>query len=179
MTEDRLIELIDPTLRQNGSLVEDGEAFRQPPLDVIRYYQRAVRVSRVPIIGRGVSVVSLARQPVDVEGTKPGYKRLLTRIGMAANGRFPPWRGLVLGLCVLIITPEPIEPADDAMLREVLDLKLRQYRAVPVGLIRLNLGQEAIALAVKSSPDDVFSEPLRLADTLTQHFRRYVPTISF
>jgi hypothetical protein len=136
-------------------------------------------VSRLPVIGRGLSVVSLVRQPVDIEGSKAGYERLLTRIGMAANGRFPPWRGLVLGLCAMIVTPEPIQPSDDAMLRGALDRKLRQFRAVPFGLIRINLGQEAIALAVKSSPDDVFSESLRLADTLTDHFRRYVPAISF
>ncbi len=123
--------------------------------------------------------MTLVRQPVDIGGTTAGYERLLTRIGMAVNGRFPPWRGLVIGLTAITMTPEPIQPADDAMLRDVLDIKLRRMRVVPFGLVRINLGQEAIALAIKSSPDELFAEPLRLADVLTENFRRYVPAIDF
>jgi hypothetical protein len=63
------------------------------------------------------------------------------------------------------------------MLRDVLEMKLRRMRVMPFGLVRINLGQEAVALAIKSSPDELFAEPLRLADVLTQHFRRYVPAI--
>ena len=96
---------------------------------------------------------------------------------MAANGRFPPWQGLVIGLTAMIVTPEPIAPADDAMLRQVLDLKLRRMRVVPFGLIRINLGQEAIAMAINDSPDGLFPEPTRLADALCEHFRRFVPLI--
>ena len=70
-----------------------------------------------------------------------------------------PLEGLVIGLTALVLTPEPIGPADDAMLREVLGVKLGRMRVVPFGLIRVNLGQEAIALAVNSSPDDLFTEP--------------------
>jgi hypothetical protein len=94
---------------------------------------------------------------------------------MATNGRFPPWRGLAIGLTALVLTPEPIEPADDATLRDVLATKLGRMRVVPFGLIRLNLGQEAISLAVNSSPDELFSEPTLLADALCEQFRRYVP----
>jgi hypothetical protein len=175
MTEEQLIGLIDPVLRDLGSLALDGEEFRQPALDVVRYYERAVKLSVVPLFGQARSVVALVRQPVDIDGTKAGYERLLTRVGMAVNGRFPPWRGLVVGLTAITMTPEPIQPADDAMLRDVLGIKLRRMRVVPVGLVRINLGQEAIALAIKSSPDELFAEPLRLADVLTEHFRRYVP----
>jgi hypothetical protein len=50
-------------------------------------------------------------------------------------------------------------------------------RVVPFGLIRINLGQEAIALAINSSPDELFPEPGRLADALCEQFRRYVPLI--
>ncbi len=121
--------------------------------------------------------MAVVRQPVDIDGSKAGYERFLTRLAMAANGRFPPWRGLVIGLTALVLTPEPIGPGDDAMLREVLDVKLRRMRVVPFGLIRINLGQEAMALAVNSSPDDLFTEPSRLADALCEHFRRYVPLI--
>ncbi|HKI20999.1 MAG TPA: hypothetical protein VKA15_24110 [Isosphaeraceae bacterium] len=179
MTEEQLIGLIDPVLRDLGSLALEGEEFRQPPLDVVRYYERSVRLSFVPLLGRARSVVTLVRQPVDIAGTVAGYERLLKRLGMAVNGRFPPWRGLVIGLTAITMTPEPIQPADDAMLRDVLGITLRRMRVVPFGLLRINLGQEAIALAIKSSPDELFAEPLRLADLLTQNFRRYVPAIEF
>ena len=96
---------------------------------------------------------------------------------MAVNGRFPPWRGLVVGLTALVLTPEPIGPGDDAMLRDVLGIKLRRMRVVPFGLIRANLGQEAIALAINSSPEGLFTEPALLADALCDKFRRYVPLI--
>jgi hypothetical protein len=179
MTEEQLIGLIDPVLRDLGSLVGEGEEFRQPPLDVVRYYDRAVKLSVVPLLGRARSVVALVRHPADIDDTIAGYERLLTRLGMAVNGRFPPWRGLVIGLTAITMTPAPIQPADDGMLRDVLGLKLRRMRVVPFGLVRINLGQEAIALAIKSSPDELFAEPLRLADVLTQNFRRYVPAIEF
>jgi hypothetical protein len=179
MTEEQLIGLIDPVLRDLGSRALEGEEFRQPPLDVVRYYERAVRLNSIPLLGRACSVVTLVRQPVDIDGTATGYTRLLSRLGMAVNGRFPPWRGLVIGLTAITLTPEPIQPVDDAMVKEVVDLKLRRMRVVPFGLIRINLGQEAIALAIKSSPDELFAESLRLADTLTEHFRRYVPLSDF
>jgi hypothetical protein len=80
-------------------------------------------------------------------------------------------------LTVVVLTPEPIGPGDDAMLRQVLDVKLRRMRVVPFGMIRINLGQEAMSLAINSSPDDLFTEPARLGDVLTEHFRRFVPLI--
>jgi hypothetical protein len=177
MVEDRFIELIEPVLRELGSVREAGEAFREPTLDVLGYYPRRVRLGRLPILGRALGVVMLARQPVDIEGNQGGYQRLLTRMAMAVNGRFPPWQGLVVGLTAVVLTPEPIAPGDDAMLRQVLDVKLRRMRVVPFGLIRANLGQEALALALNSSPDGLFPEPGRLADVLCEHLRRYVPLI--
>lgn len=177
MIEDQFIELIDPLLRDGGSVLEEGEEFRDPPLDVLRYYRRAVRLGRVPIFGRSQSVVMVVRQPVDIDGSAAARERFLTRLAMAANGRFPPWRGLVIGLTVVMLTPEPIGPGDDAMLGEALGIKLRRMRVVPFGLIRINLGQEAMAMALSSSPDGLFTEPVRLADTLCEHFRRFVPLI--
>ena len=103
--------------------------------------------------------MAIVRQPVDIDGSTAGQSRFLTRLAMAANGRFPPWRGLVIGLTALVLTPEPIGPGDDAILREVLGVKLGRMRVVPFGLIRVNLGQEAIALAINSSPDGLFTEP--------------------
>jgi len=177
MIEDQLIELIDPLLREAGSAIEEGEEFREPPLDVLRCYRRALRLSRLPFFGKSQSVVVVARQPVDVDGTRSAYERLLTRLAMAVNGRFPPWRGLVIGLTALVLTPEPIVAGDDAMLREVLGIRLRKMRVVPFGLLRINLGQEAMALALQADPDGLFTEPVRLADALCEHFRRFVPLI--
>ena len=62
----------------------------------------------------------------------------------------------------MVLTPEPIGPSDDAILRDVLEVKLKRMRVVPFGLIRVNLGQEAIALAIHSSPDGLFPEPMLL-----------------
>jgi hypothetical protein len=178
MVEDRFIELIEPVLRELGSVREAGESFHQPPLDVLGYYPRRVRLGRMPFFGRALGVVMVARQPVDVEGNQVGYQRLLTRLGMAANGRFSPWQGLVVGLTAVVLTPEPIAPGDDAMLRQVLDLaKLRRMRVVPFGLLRVNLGQESIAFAMNESPDGLFTEPTRLADVLCENLQRYVPLI--
>jgi hypothetical protein len=158
-----------------GAVREPGEAFREPPLDVLGYYPRRVRLSRIPWLGRAMGVVMVARQPVDIEGDRAGYQRLLARMAMAANGRFPPWKGLVLGLTAVVLTPEPIGTGDDAMLRQVLDVKLRRLRVVPFGLFRVNLGQEAMSMAINSSPDGLFPEPGKLADRLSEELRRYVP----
>jgi hypothetical protein len=65
-------------------------------------------------------VVTLARQPIDFDESRTGSERLLTQLAMAANGRFPPWRGFVIDLTALVLTPEPIRPGDDALLRKVL-----------------------------------------------------------
>jgi hypothetical protein len=177
MIEDRLIELIDPLLRENGCVIDEGEEFREPPLDVLRYYHRRVRLGRLPFFGKSLSVIMVVRQPIDIDGSRADYERFLTRVAMAANGRFPPWRGLVIGLTVLMLTPEPIGPGDDALLGDVLAVKLRRMRVVPFGLLRINLGQEAIALAISKDPDGLFSEPGRLADALCDQFRRYVPLV--
>jgi hypothetical protein len=177
MIEDRFIELIEPVLREAGSVLEPGEEFHEPPLDVLRYYPRIARLNRVPILGRALGVVMVVRQPVDIDGTRSGYERLLTRLAMAANGRFPPWKGLVIGLTAVVFTPEPIGPGDDAMLRQVLDVKLKRMRVVPFGLFRINLGQEALAMAINASPENLFPESGRLADSLCEQFRRFVPLV--
>jgi hypothetical protein len=177
MLLDQFNELIDPVIRAGGSALEIGEEYRQPPLDVLRYYRRQVTMKWVPIFGKAHSVVALVLQPVDIDGSREGQERVMTRLAMAVNGRFPPWRGLVIGLTAVILTPEPIMPTDETILRDVLEVKLKRMRVVPFGLFRVNLGQEAVAMAIHSSPDGLFSEPVRLADTLCERFRRYVPLV--
>lgn len=180
MIEDEFFALIEPVMRTSGSVLEDGEEFRAPPLDVLRYYRRPVRLHWVPVLGRALSVVAVVRQPVDIGLSTEGYRRFLTRLAMAVNGRFPFWRGhrgLVIGLTTLVLTPEPIGPEDDAILGTTL-ARLGRTRAVPLGVIRINLGQEAISFALATSPDQLFPEPLLLADALTPRFRRFVPLLA-
>ena len=184
MTEDAFFATIDPVLRELGSVPEEGEEFQAPALDVLRYYCRGIRLNAVPWLGRGVSAVVVARQPVDVGLSTSDGQRLLTRLAMAVNGRFPPWgrgrhpKGLALGMTALILTPEPIGPGDDTALRAMVTGRpLSRQRAVPLGLIRLNLGQEALASALVAGPDGAFVEPTALLDALIPHFRRFVPLL--
>jgi hypothetical protein len=184
MTEDAFFALIDPVMKAAGAVPEEGEEFRAPALDVLRYYRRGVRLHWVPFLGLGLSVVVVARQPVDVGFSAADYRRFLTRLAMAVNGRFPPWgggphpRGLVLGMTAVVLTPEPIGPGDDAVLRQVVSGRaLPRQRAVPLGVIRVNLGQEALSYSLASAPDGTFPEPAALTDVLTPHLKRFVPLL--
>jgi hypothetical protein len=201
MIDDRLFEIIDPVVRAAGAVVEAGEEYRTPALDVIRYYYRPVRLNWMPLVGRASSVVAVVRQPMDIGFGPDDYRRFLSRLALAVNGRFPPWPvrwprpwpwpwrrgggrsaagGLVIGLTVVVLTPEPIGPEDEATLAQVLGgLSARQTRtrAVPLGLFRVNLGQEALAFTLARGPAGLFTEPEALADALSLHFGRFVPTI--
>ena len=178
MIEDDLFAIIDPVLRAAGAVSEVGEEYREPPLDVLRYHHRTVRLGWVPWFGRASSVVAVVRQPPDVAGlTTPGMRQLLTRLAMAVNSRYPPWvapRASVVGLTTVVLTSEPIGPGDDSLLGTALG-RLPRHRVVPFGLFRINLGQEALAMALTADPDRLFSESPALADALVPHLRRYVP----
>jgi hypothetical protein len=173
--QDRLIDLIDGSLLPGGAQPEPGDEFRTPPLEVLRYYRRIVRWSWVPVLGQAQSVLAVVRQPWDIAFSPSGYGTLLLRLAAAASGRFPPWKGLSLALTALVITPEPLAPGEDEVLSRVLETSLRRYRSVSLGLLRVNLGQEAIAFAFRTAPGDLFPEPLALADDLSKHLRRFVP----
>ena len=178
MIEDDLYAIVDPVLAGLKAAEEDGEEYRDPPLDVLRYHRRPVGLHWLPWLGRGWSVTAVVRQPIDV-GLKDGYPKFLDRLSRAVHSRFPPGRdgrwGTV-GLTAIVLTPEPIGPADDDALAKVLAPKART-RVVPLGLIRLNLGQEAMAMALTTSPDGLFPEPAAIADALTPKFRRFVSLI--
>lgn len=179
MLEDPFLDLIDPVLKPLGLVEDDGEEFREPPLDVVRYYRRPVRLHWLPMIGRAQAVVAVVRQPVDVglTGSSKDYRAFLARLAMAVNGRFPPSRSLgwgSIGLTVVVLTPEPIAAEDDALMKAALEAPQRS-RVVPLGLLRVNLGQEAMAFQLAGSPDGLFPEPVALADALTLQFRRFVP----
>jgi hypothetical protein len=179
LLEDEFFDLIDAVLKPLGLLEEDGEEFREPPLDVLRYYRKAVRLHWLPMIGRAQAVVAVARQPVDVglSGSPKDYRAFLGRLSMAVNGRFPPGRKLgwgSIGLTVVALTPEPIAAEDDALMKAALEAPARS-RVVPLGLVRVNLGQEAMAFQLSGGSDGLFPEPVALADSLTLRFRRFVP----
>src|SRR5436309_1853814 len=142
MIESDLLPALDSALRPLGSVPDVGEECRDPPLDILRYNLRDIRLNLLPVVGRALSLVVVVPQPCDVAFTREGYVRLFSRLAMAANGRYPPWRwGLSLGLTALILTTEPIGPEDDATLQAVLDIPSRP-RAVLLGLFRLNLDRE-------------------------------------
>ncbi|MEO6808589.1 MAG: hypothetical protein ABI353_05700 [Isosphaeraceae bacterium] len=176
MTEDDLFEILDPVLSTLGAVVTGGDSYQQPLLDVLRYYTRPVRLSWMPVVGRALSVVAIVRQPVDVGLTDEGYRILLRRLSMAANDRFPPWKALSIGLTALVLSPEPIQPDDDTAVQKALGRRSR-LRAVPLALFRVNLGQEAMAMALAQGPDGLFAEPEAVADALTTRFRRFVPLL--
>jgi hypothetical protein len=179
LLEEQLFEIVDPILVSQKLREEPGEEFREPPLDILRYYRRPVRLHWLPMLGRAQSVVAVVRQPVDVgvAGSPGDYRAFLARLAMAVNGRFPPGRRLgwgSIGLTVVVLTPEPIAAEDDARLEAALKAPSRS-RVVTLGLIRLNLGQEAMSFQLAGGPDDLFPEPIALADELTARFRRFVP----
>jgi hypothetical protein len=175
--DDRLFQMIDPLLQAMGSTEEGGEEYRQPLLDILRYYRRGVRWSGIPLLGKGQSVVAVVRQPLDIGLSVSSYMEFMIRLARAVSSRFPPWKGLVIGLTAVVLTPEPIGPGDDAVLSQALAVPLRRFRVVPFGIFRVNLGQEAVSFALKASPDQLFPEPERLADALSEHLRRFVPLI--
>ena len=174
MTEDKFFDLIEPVLTAQKGAFEDGEEVREPPLDVLRYARRKVRLSWIPLLGRALSVTAIVRQPVDLGSSAADHGKLLARLARAVNTRFPPWRGLVVGLTVVILTPEPIGPDDEATLRKALDegaKTLKRMRVVPFGLIRVNAGQAAVAFTLNASPGQMFSEPHRLGRRALRTFR--------
>jgi hypothetical protein len=138
-----------------------------------------VRLHWLPVLGRASSLVAVVFQPQDLGGSEAAQRALLDRVGRAASGRFPPLRrghGLSLGLTVLVVTPEPIRPEEEGILAAALARPPRG-RAVPLGLFRLNLGQEAIAFALAEGPGGLFREPHALADALAERFGRFVPAL--
>lgn len=177
MTHDEFQGLIDPILARFGLEGEVGEEYRKPPLEVLAYHRRAVRLHWLPLLGRAQSVVALVRQPIDLAGTGPTAKSLMDRLAGAAGTRFAPGRAHgfgPIGLTALVTTPEPITPEDEGRLGGSL-VASAGSRVVPLGLIRVNLGQEAMAFHLAEGPAGLFPEPVALADALAARFRRFVP----
>ncbi len=178
MTEADLIAAVDAILAPLGARPADGEEFRDPPLDVLRYFVRPTRLHWLPLIGRALGVVAVVREPADLRLETSGYTQLAARVARAANDRFPPWPrgiGLTLGLTFVVITHQPIAPQDDDRLAKALRPSGHRRRVVPLGWLRVNLDQDGLALALLGGPGDAFPEPVALADGLALRLRRYVP----
>jgi hypothetical protein len=179
MREEEFIELINQAVRPLGARADEAEDYREPSLSVLGYWSRGARLHPLPFFGRSLSLVILVRQPVDVDRVDD-YAVLMKRIGQVVNARFPPWKrnsGLSVALTTIVTTPEPIVSTDEETLAKVLRSS-PTFRVVPLGLVRVNLGQEAIAFALADGPAGVYSEPTTIVDALTLHFRRFVPFVT-
>jgi hypothetical protein len=180
MTHEEFFTRIAAPLGAIGCRTEDGEDYHEPPLDVVRYEVRPVRIHWLPVLGRALSVVAFVRQPVDLSSSAADSRLLLDRVRRAVHGRFPPWPkggpGLVIGLTTVVLTPEPIGPADEGVLAGTISSD-RRSRVIPMGLIRINLGQEAMAIAPSPDMRDLFPEPVSIADELSRALGRFVPPL--
>jgi hypothetical protein len=98
-------------------------------------------------------------------------------LAKAANGRFPPWKDKRPGAILLIavqLTPEPIKDSDEERLKSVLG-HWTGTRVVPASLVRINLGQGAMAsILAEGLPRDL-PEIGRLLDGWSASFPRFVP----
>ena len=177
MEVEELRKILENALDPIGGKPAEGDESSRPPLEVLAYRSRSVRLGRIPFFGRGLSVVALARQPRDLAAGS-GDAELLKRIAMAANERYPPIRGLSIGLTAVVITPEPIGPDDDQALAQALTDAPRS-RVVPLAIFRVNPGQEALALALAAPPEGLYPEPIAIADALTPKLQRFVPLGGF
>jgi hypothetical protein len=179
MLDSRLFEILDAALGPFGAHTEAGIASLEPPLVIVRFYHRSVRLHWLPLLGRALSVVAIVREPAKLAYTALGFRELLRQVARATGARFPLWGrqgGSSIGLTTVTLATQPIGPEDDSVLQQALKLPART-RAVPLGLVRVNLDQDAMAFALASGPAGLFPEPVALADALTQHCRRYVQPI--
>ena len=178
MIENDLCATIEEVLKQLDRKREIGAELSDPPLEILGYYQGAERLGAVPWFGRGLSATVVARQPLALSfKNRDDYRRFIRQLAFATRGRFSPWkwtRGPALTLAVVVLTAEPIEAEDDQILAEILNRNERRAAAV-TGIIRLNLAQEAMAVALKQPPGDRFADAALIAESLSTRFRRFVP----
>lgn len=178
MVEDELNDILDAVLVPLGCKIEPGTDYDDPPLDIRRYARRSVKLHWLPLLGRGLSVTAVVRQPPDLAFSPSGLSQFVRRTAEAVNGRFPPRMGLTVGLTIVMLTSDPIQPADDQLLASAAR-PLPRLRVVPVAVIRLNMAQELMAMALTATPGDLFPEGLRLAEALEPRMRRFLPLLSF
>ncbi len=177
MLEDDFLENWQKWLEEQGWKHEEGEEYRDPALDILGMGVKNIRLSRIPLFGRGLAVVAICRHPFDLSSDSSGLKQWTDRLAKAVNGRFPPWKVKRPGAILLIavqLTPEPIKDADEERLKSVLG-HWTGTRVVPAALVRINLGQGAMAsILAEGLPRDL-PEIGRLLDGWSAKFQRFVP----
>lgn len=179
MTEDDFRDWLDSLLRPLEFVVENGAESQNPKIDILGYYVRRIRISPIPILGRGLSVVAVCRTPEDVSRAANGCYSIIERLGIVANSQFPPirkGRGLTVGITAIVLTDSPITASDDTVLAEALN-PVPKTRVVPLGIIRVNLEQEAVGFALKRGPEGLFPETDVLTTAFTERFRRFLPLV--
>ncbi len=181
MVDDDLIALLDPILRETGHVREPGETYARPPLSVSCYYRRTVRLHWLPVLGRALGLVAVAREPADLPFSAEACGALWDRLSRAVNTRYPPFSrrsGMAVGLSAVVIAREPIRPEEEEILSRGLARPSRS-RCVPLGLFRVNLEQEAVAWAIARGPGELYPEPLRIAEALGESLKRHVPRVDW
>lgn len=171
-----LLTIVDSALAPRAMRSYEGQAYQKPSLEVIGHRTRPVRTSRIPIVGRSLSLVAVVAQPGDVGLDDPGAAEVLTRLGTVMAVRHPPTEGLSLVASTIVVTREPIVPEDDAILARAL-IDRPRLRLVPLALFKVNLGLEALSFSLRGGPPGLFPEPQLLADALCSRLRRFVPKI--
>ncbi len=175
------LEYLGEILEPAGSVIEDGEVYAKPELEVLAYFKREVRLNRLPWLGSGLSVVAVIRQlNLDLKDSA-GLGDLLRSATGAIQTRYPPWQmrhGPSLGVTLILTASEPIAPGEDESLDAALS-RLRRDRAVVMGLFRVNPDQEAFSFALRPGPQGLFPEPTRLAEAFSSRLRRHLRPIEF
>jgi hypothetical protein len=177
MLQDDLINDWNSWLKSSQWQAHEGEEFRDPPLDVLAYGVKAIRLSYVPVFGRGLAVVAMSRHPIDLKSDTAGLKLWIERLAKAVNGLVPPWKSFRPGAVLLIavqLTPEPINGSDEDQIKPVLG-HWTGTRVVPAGIVRINLGQNAMSSVLAEGLPRDLPEIGQLVDQWSSHFQRFVP----
>lgn len=177
MLESDFLENWQAWLQENQWQHDPGEEFQEPPLDILGYGVKRIRLSRLPLFGHGLAVIAISRHPVDLNSDPNGLKQWVDRLARAVNGQFPPWKIRRPGAVLLIavqLTPEPIRGEDEERLKPVLG-HWTGTRVVPAALVRLNLGQNAMASILADGLPRDLPEIGGLIDAWADQFQRFVP----
>jgi hypothetical protein len=177
MTEEDFLEDWNVWLKANDWSPDPGETYAEPPLEVLAYASRPIRLSRLPVFGRGLAVIAVSRHPIDLMSDSSGLRMWVERVGKAVNGLHPPWKsrrpGAIL-LTAIQLTPEPIRSEDEERFKPVLG-HWTGTRVVPAAIVRINLGQHAMAsMMAEGLPRDM-PELGELIDSWASVFHRFVP----
>ncbi len=176
MTEAELLERLGSVLTPLGCERSDGREYLEPSLSECAVFARGVRLGRLPVFGRGLSVVSVVEVPEGFDLRPDGLAELNRRAGHAVCDRFPPYRGLSIGLTTVLVGSEAVAPDDDRRLAEVLQ-GIAPTRVVPLGLFLLDLERGQMAGALRRGPEGLYPEPEAVHDALVDDFGRFLPLV--